>query len=76
MDKFKDRFALFKKHNLIWTNPRFLNEDTCDTDKEAFENRQFRFKDIINPDTGEKLFELEHETRALRHRQFMKQVSN
>ena len=49
--------------------------DTCDTEKEAYANRQFRFKNIINPDTGEVLFELEHETRALRHYQFMKNVT-
>ena len=65
---------MFKKDNLIWTNPRFVKEDTCDTEKEAYANRQFRFKDIIDPDTGEILFELEHEVRAMRHFQFMKQV--
>ena len=75
IDKFKERYALFKKHNIIWTNPRFLAEDTCDTEKEACENRQFRFRDIIDPNTEEKLFELEHETRSLRHFQFMKQVA-
>ena len=74
IDKFKERYTLLKKHNLIWTNPRFAKLDTCDTYEEAHANRQFRFKDIINPDTGEKIFELEHETRALRHFQFMKPV--
>jgi hypothetical protein len=66
---------MFKEHNLIWTNPRFIKMDTCDTEKEACANRQFRFKNIINPDTREILFELEHETRSLRHFQFMKQLT-
>ena len=74
IDKFKERYGLFKRHNLVWTNPRFLDQDTCDTDTETFANRQYRFKDIIDPDSGEILFELEHEVRSLRHRQFMKQV--
>ena len=75
IDKFKDRYTLFKEHNLIWTNPRFVKEDTCNTLEEACANRQFRFKNIIDPETDEVLFELEHETRSLRHFQFMKQVA-
>jgi hypothetical protein len=30
-------------------------------------NHQFRFKDIVDPETGEKIFELEHEVRSLQH---------
>jgi hypothetical protein len=30
-------------------------------------NHQFRFKDLVDPDTGAKIFELEHEVRSLHH---------
>lgn len=34
---------------------------------EDVRNHQFRFKEIVDPESGEKLFELEHEVRSLRH---------
>jgi len=34
---------------------------------EDVRNHQFRFKDIVDPKTGERLHELEHEVRSLRH---------
>jgi hypothetical protein len=34
---------------------------------EDVRNHQFRFKDIVDPETDEKLYELEHEVRSLRH---------
>jgi hypothetical protein len=34
---------------------------------EDVRNHQFRFQDIVDPETGEKLHELEHEVRSLRH---------
>jgi len=34
---------------------------------EDVRNHQFRFKNIVDPETGDKLFELEHEVRSLRH---------
>ena len=57
---------------LIWTNPRFLSLDSCDTWEEAKASRTLRFRDIIDLDTGEKIMELEHETRPLRHGQYLK----
>ena len=75
IDKFKERYHLLQEKGLIWTNPRFSKDDTCDTYEEAKTNRQFRFKHIINPDSGETLFELEHEARALRHYQYMKPLA-
>jgi len=61
-----------KQLNLIWTNPRFTYLDSCNTWQEAVSSRTLRFKDIVDIDTGEKLVELEHETRPLRHGQYMK----
>ena len=43
----------------------FLNRRGLIT--EDVRNHQFRFKDIVDPENGEKLFELEHEVRSLRH---------
>ncbi len=34
---------------------------------EDVRNHQFRFKDIVDPETGEKKFTLEHEVRSLKH---------
>ncbi len=34
---------------------------------EEVRNHQFRFKDVVNLESGEKLFEVEHEVRSLRH---------
>jgi hypothetical protein len=43
----------------------FLNHRGLIT--EDIQNHQFRFKDIVAPESGEKLHELEHEVRSLRH---------
>jgi hypothetical protein len=37
---------------------------------------QFRFAKIIDPDTGEVLFEFEHEMRSLYHPDFLKPLIN
>ena len=37
---------------------------------------QFRFKEIVNPKTGELLLELEHEVRSLRHPMFRRDLLN
>ena len=34
---------------------------------EEVRNHQFRFKEIVDPENGQKLFDLEHEVRSLRH---------
>ena len=39
-------------------------------------NHQYRFKDIIDPDTGQKVFELEHEVRSLYHRMYGRDLIN
>lgn len=49
---FSGPYGFLKERNLIMEDVR---------------NHQFRFKDLIDPKTGEKLFELEHEVRSLRH---------
>jgi hypothetical protein len=50
---------------VVWVNPRF--SDKADTLQGAREWKQFRFKDIVDMETGEKIFELEHEMRSIEH---------
>ena len=71
-NNFKKLYNRLKEKDLIWTNPRFTRLDSCDTWEEAFASRTLRFKDIVDLETGEKLMELEHETRPLRHGQYLK----
>eukprot|EP00584_Thalassiosira_punctigera_P003434 CAMPEP_0172529222 /NCGR_PEP_ID=MMETSP1067-20121228/3361_1 /TAXON_ID=265564 ORGANISM="Thalassiosira punctigera, Strain Tpunct2005C2" /NCGR_SAMPLE_ID=MMETSP1067 /ASSEMBLY_ACC=CAM_ASM_000444 /LENGTH=415 /DNA_ID=CAMNT_0013313241 /DNA_START=21 /DNA_END=1268 /DNA_ORIENTATION=+ len=69
---FQSAYDMLKDRNLIWTNPRFTHLDRCDTWEEARASRTFRFKDILDLKTGEKVLELEHETRPMLHGQYMK----
>jgi len=51
--------------DVVWCNPRF--QDQVDSLEEARKERQFRFKDILDMDTGERIMELEHELRSVEH---------
>jgi hypothetical protein len=51
---------------VVWVNPRF--DDKADTLQGAREWKQFRFKEILDMETGEKIFELEHEMRSIEHK--------
>jgi len=50
---------------VVWINPRF--SDKADTLEKARQWKQFRFKDIVDMETGETIFELEHEMRSCEH---------
>jgi len=69
---FQQSYNALKERDLIWTNPRFTHLDSCDTWEEAYASRTFRFKDVLDIRTGEKILELEHETRPMLHGQYMK----
>lgn len=43
---------------------------------EGMLHHQFRFKDIVDPDTGEKLAQLEHEVRSMRHPMYLRPLVN
>ena len=43
---------------------------------EGVRNHQFRFKDIVDPDSGELLHTLEHEVRGLFHPMFRREMAN
>jgi hypothetical protein len=52
--------------NLLWVNPRF--SDKAQTVQQAVQQwKQFRFKNIIDMDTGHTIMELEHEMRCIQH---------
>ena len=75
ISQFKNSYDMLKKDNIIWTNPRFVRLDKCDTWEDAKAGRQYRFKDFIDSKTNNKIFELEHETRSIRHYQYLKDVA-
>lgn len=58
---FSGPYGFLKRRNLIMEDVR---------------NHQFRFKEIVDPESGEKLFEIEHEVRSLRHPMFHRQFIN
>lgn len=43
---------------------------------EGIRNHQFRFQDIVDPETGKAVFQLEHEVRSSRHPGFRRQLVN
>jgi catechol-2,3-dioxygenase len=72
VNDFKGLYQRLKERSLIWTNPRFVHLDSCDTWEEALASRTLRFKDIRDLKNDEPLLELEHEIRPLRHGQYLK----
>ena len=75
ISNFRRAYERLAAQKVIWTNPRFEHLDTCDSYEDAAASRQFRFKSVVDLDTGEELLELEHETRTIRHFQFMKHIA-
>eukprot|EP00977_Amphora_coffeiformis_P020736 scaffold8453_cov131-Amphora_coffeaeformis.AAC.3 len=73
---FAGLYQRLQSKGLIWTNPRFTHLDSCDTWEQAKASRTLRFKDIVdlssNDNGRKKIFELEHETRPMRHGQYLK----
>ena len=44
--------------------------------EEAKQSRQFRFRDIVNPDSNQKVWRLEHEVRSTYHPYYMRPLVN
>lgn len=61
---YEGTFQRADQKGLVWQNPRFIKVDNVRTLEEARKSQQFRLKDIIDLDSGEKIFELEHEVRG------------
>lgn len=64
-NEYEDSFNRALKSKVIWINPRFA--DRTDTLEKAREECQYRFKDILDVETGEVVLELEHEVRSMHH---------
>ncbi len=58
---FSRPYELLKERGLITEEPR---------------NHQYRFVDIIDPKKGEKLFQIEHEVRGLKHAMYRRDLVN
>jgi hypothetical protein len=58
---FSGPYGFLKKRNLIMEEVR---------------NHQFRFKDIVDPETGKVLFQLEHEVRSMQHPMYRRPLVN
>ena len=43
---------------------------------EEIRNHQFRFQKIVDPESGEALFEIEHEVRGMRHPMYGRNLVN
>lgn len=61
-------FERLLARGLVWVNPRFEHLDKSTNLKEAWHYNCFRFKDVVDPASGRKLFELEHEVRSTGHK--------
>lgn len=62
---FEQAFRNAQISDVLWKNPRF--SDQVDNLDEARKEQQFRFKDILDIQTGECIMELEHELRSINH---------
>ena len=64
-DDFKVAASNCVDGGLLWVNRQF--KDVVLTVEEALEEKQFRFKDIVDIETGDVLYTLEHEIRSVTH---------
>ena len=63
---FVDMYHRLSQRSLIYMNPRFP-QFNYSTEEQAVHHNEFRFLDIIDVDTGEVVYQLEHEIRSLAH---------
>jgi hypothetical protein len=61
VQNFSKPFAFLAEHNLL---------------TEGIRNHQFRFQDIVDPDTGKPVFTIEHEVRSTRHPLYRRPLVN
>jgi hypothetical protein len=64
-EDFEQAFQNANIAGVVWVNPRFKDDVT--TLQGARHWKQFRFKDIVNMETGDVIMELEHEVRSIEH---------
>lgn len=61
-------FNRLLERGLIFVNPRFKHLDASTNLEEALRDSCFRFKNVVDLETGQLLFELEHEVRNVHHK--------
>jgi len=71
---FSSVFKKLEKRGLIFMNR--LQSDQCGTLTQALEKFQFRFKDIIDEESGKVVYTLEHEVRSMFHPSYMRPLVN
>lgn len=69
VNDFEQAFDNCLQADVVWVNPRF--SDKAVDWSSALQYQQFRFKDIVDLETGETIMELEHEMRSLEHDAWM-----
>jgi hypothetical protein len=62
---FEQAFRNAELAGVVWTNQRF--QDKVDSLDSAREWKQFRFKDVVDLNTGRPILDLEHEVRSMEH---------
>jgi hypothetical protein len=62
---FEQAFRNCETAGVVWVNPRF--DDKTSNLQGAKKWKQFRFKNIVDMNTGKTVFELEHEVRSIEH---------
>mmetsp|Transcript_14649 Transcript_14649/g.22656 ORF Transcript_14649/g.22656 Transcript_14649/m.22656 type:complete len:416 (-) Transcript_14649:138-1385(-) len=64
-DDFEHVYKNCEKAGVVWVNPRFSDKATSLEGAKRY--KQFRFKDILDLETGKTVFTLEHEMRSVEH---------
>eukprot|EP00475_Leptophrys_vorax_P029513 TRINITY_DN4342_c0_g1_i1.p1 TRINITY_DN4342_c0_g1~~TRINITY_DN4342_c0_g1_i1.p1 ORF type:complete len:335 (+),score=82.69 TRINITY_DN4342_c0_g1_i1:38-1042(+) len=67
-------YKRFHAEGLTWNNSRF--DDKSDSLELAISYFQFRFKDFVDPETKQVVYELEHEIRAVTHPYYARTLVN
>ena len=61
VNEFEEVFKNCEQSGIVWVNPRFSDKATSLSGAKKW--HQFRFKDVLNLETGKGVFKLEHEIR-------------
>jgi hypothetical protein len=62
---FEQAFQNCQDAGIVWVNPRFSDQAMTLTGARTW--KQFRFKHVLDLETGQVLFQLEHEVRSVEH---------
>ena len=68
MEDFEQAYRNAAVADVVWINPRF--DDKVDSLQAAKQWNQFRLQNIVDLETGDPIFQLEHEIRSIQHPSF------